>query len=40
MERDHFLPAQAAMEMGLIDEVLTTRKPTAASESVTEGQSS
>jgi ATP-dependent protease ClpP protease subunit len=26
LERDNFLPAEGALEMGLIDEVLTTRK--------------
>ncbi|KAI5789117.1 Clp protease-domain-containing protein [Geopyxis carbonaria] len=26
LERDHFLPAEGALHMGLIDEVLTTRK--------------
>jgi len=31
LERDHFMPAEGAMEMGLVDEVLTTRKPNSAS---------
>jgi ATP-dependent protease ClpP protease subunit len=26
LERDYFMPAEGALEMGLIDEVLTTRK--------------
>lgn len=36
MERDHFLPAQGALEMGLIDEVITTRKLTGDSVKVSE----
>jgi len=26
LERDHFMPAEGALEMGLIDEILITRK--------------